>query len=93
MTRKEYLEKKEKATPISTNRGEITSLSDYLNLRDQIVEFEQQQIRCLFSDAGRRFNPVEHIGESPGLRLITQLLHNQYRWQNNRNYFCIKATL
>lgn len=44
MTRKEYLEKKEKATPISTNKGEITSLSEYLDLREQIAEFEQQQI-------------------------------------------------
>lgn len=57
------------------------------------IEFGQQQIRCLFSDAGRRFNPIEHVGESPGLRLITRLLSNRYRWQNNRNYFCIKATL
>ena len=57
------------------------------------IDVEKQQIRCLFSDAGRRFNPIEHVGESPGLRLITRLLCNQYRRQNNRNYFCIKATL
>lgn len=44
MTRKEYLEKKLKAIPINTNKGEITSLSEYLDLREQIAEFEQQQI-------------------------------------------------
>lgn len=44
MTRKEYLEKKEKATPISASKREISSLCEYLDLREQIAEFEQQQI-------------------------------------------------
>jgi len=44
MTRKEYLEKKEKATPISASKREISSLCEYMNLREQIAEFEQQQI-------------------------------------------------
>lgn len=57
------------------------------------IDVKEQQIRCLFSDDGQRFNPIEHVGKSPGLRLITQLLGNHYRWHNNRNYFCIKATL
>ena len=54
------------------------------------IEVKRRQVRCLFSDGGRRFNPVEHVGKSPGLRLITRLLGHHYRWQNNRNYFCIK---
>ena len=43
MTRKEYLEKKNQAIPITTQH-EITSLSEYLSLREQMEEFEQQQI-------------------------------------------------
>jgi len=43
MTREEYLEKKNQAIPITTQH-EITSLSEYMNLREQIAEFEQQQI-------------------------------------------------
>ena len=54
------------------------------------IEIKKHQVRCLFSDAGRRFNPIEHVGESPGLRLITQLLPGHYRWQQGRNYFYIK---
>ena len=54
------------------------------------IEIKGKQVRCLFSDTGRRFNPIEHIGKSPGLRLITQLLDHRYRWQHNRNYFYIK---
>ena len=54
------------------------------------IEIKKHRIRCLFSDAGKRFNPIEHVGESPGLRLITQLLPGCYRWQHSRNYFAIK---
>ena len=54
------------------------------------IAIKKQQVRCWFSDAGRRFDPIEHAGESPGLRLMTQLLPVRYRWQNNRNYFYIK---
>ena len=54
------------------------------------VEFKKKQIYGLFSDPGGRFNPKEHVGESPGLRLMTQLLQCRYRWQHNRNYFRIK---
>ena len=54
------------------------------------IEIKRNQIRCLFSDAGRRFNPIEHIGKSSGLRLITQLLDPHYRWQHNRNYFYVR---
>lgn len=50
MTRKEYLEKKHKATPISANKGEITSLSEYLNLREQMAAFEQQKIEFTEED-------------------------------------------
>lgn len=55
------------------------------------IEVRGRQIRCLFSDAGNRFNPVEHVGKSPGLCLMTRLLPNGYRWYHNRNYFCIKV--
>ena len=54
------------------------------------IEIKGKYICCLFSDAGKRFNPVEHVGKSPGLRLITQLLPGHYRWQQGRNYFHIK---
>ena len=54
------------------------------------IDIKKEGICCMFRDAGRRFNPVEHVGESPGLRLITRLLDNRYRWYRNRNYFCIK---
>ena len=43
MTRKEYLEKKNKAIPITTQH-KITSLSEYLSLREQMEAFEQHQI-------------------------------------------------
>lgn len=56
MTRKEYLEKKHKATPVGANKGDITSLSDYLNLRKQMAAFEQQQIVYTEED----FEAFEH---------------------------------
>ena len=43
MTRKEYLEKKNQAIPITT-QPEIRSLSEYLSLREQMEAFEEQQI-------------------------------------------------
>lgn len=57
------------------------------------IDVRQKQVCCMFSDAGKPFNPEKYADKSPGLCLVTSLLHNRYRWYRHRNYFCIKLVV
>lgn len=57
------------------------------------ITIEENQIGCLFKDAGMCFNPEKYVPNCLGLRLMTQLLVSRYRWCRGCNYFCVKLGL